>query len=76
MNYIVGTCWKPKTIWYVRDVPRKLKLPNGKYVPKPGYADWEYTENYGEAKPLSLYWMRRFRADMAYCGHCFHSWEA
>jgi metal-dependent hydrolase (beta-lactamase superfamily II) len=60
---------------YIRDTPHKVKV-GGKFVPKRGFADWEYTEDRSLALPLSRYWWRRFRADMWHCGHCAHWTDA
>jgi hypothetical protein len=57
---------------YVRDVPRKIRTAEGKYIAKPGFADWEYTDNPSQAIHLSRYWFRRFRADRDYCNQCWH----
>lgn len=40
--------------WYVADVPEKP-------------ADWEYTQNIEDARPINSYWFRRFVADMVHC---------
>lgn len=66
-----STHWDGKRLFYVADLPRKVRV--GKtFKPKPGFADWEYTENPANAIKLSRYWWRRFRADSHHCNRCAH----
>jgi hypothetical protein len=60
--------WDAKRTFYVADLPRKVRLRDGRMIVKPGFADWGYTEDHTLAIPLSRYWWRRFRADVRYCG--------
>lgn len=54
------------TIFYVAQLPGQ------------GGKDWGWTERYGEAILLSVYWQRRFTADQRHCGRVayFVPWMA
>ena len=67
-----STHWDGKTLYYVRDIPRKIRTSDGKYRPMPGFADWEYTLDASQAVRLTRYWWRRFRSDSHYCQRCAH----
>ncbi len=49
--------------WYVSHIP----APKGSKALRDG-VDWGYVNRIEEAKPLSLYWQRRFTRDCEACG--------
>lgn len=70
---IAGTHWGENLV-YVRDTPHKIRICHN-YGPKPGFADWEYTDSREKAMKLSRYWWRRFRAERHCLRQCAHWWE-
>ncbi len=57
--YIGYTLWR-----HVGPHPRTVYVVN---LPGDGGKDWGYTYHRVEAIPLSVYWRRRFEADMRRC---------
>lgn len=51
--------------WSVNPWGKTLYIGN---LPGDGGVDWGWTEKRSEAKPLTPYWQRRFKADRRRCG--------